>query len=135
MEEGHMPYTDEQLHELRGNLEQRRVQLVHEIHGELARSGEQHYIDLAGQVADAGEASVADLLVDVDNAMAMRDVRELRAVERALERVADGSYGECSDCGGDIGYPRLKAYPTASRCIQCQTKYERNHAGEGTPSL
>jgi len=135
MKEAHMPYSDEQLNELRGDLDKRRAQLVDEIRDELARSGEQRYIDLAGQVADAGEASVADLLVDVDNAMAVRDVRELRAVERALERIEEGSYGECSDCGGDIGYPRLKAYPTASRCIQCQTKYERNHAGEGTPSL
>lgn len=130
-----MPYTDKQIDELRHDLERRRTHLLEEIRGELARSGEQHYIDLAGQVADAGEASVADLLIDVDTAMSLRDIRELRDVETALERIAAGSYGECSDCGGDIGFPRLKAYPTAARCIHCQTKFEKSHAGEGTPSL
>ncbi|MCW5619721.1 MAG: TraR/DksA family transcriptional regulator [Burkholderiales bacterium] len=130
-----MPYTDKQIDELRHDLERRRTHLLEEIRTALARSGEQHYIDLAGQVADAGEASVADLLVDVDTAMSVRDIRELRDVEAALERIAAGDYGECSDCGGDIGFPRLKAYPTAARCILCQTKFEKSHAGEGTPSL
>ncbi len=130
-----MAYTDTQIAELRQDLERRRDFLVEEIRGELARSNDQRYIDLAGQVADAGEASVADLLVDVDNAMALRDIRELRDIEAALERVARGEYGECQACGGDIGFARLKAYPTASRCIACQTKFERDHPGEGTPSL
>src|SRR5690606_14232278 len=83
-EERQMAYTDRQLAELRQDLERRRTQLVDEIRDELSRSDEQRYVDLAGQVADAGEASVADLLVDVDNAMAARDIRELREIEAAL---------------------------------------------------
>ncbi len=130
-----MAYTDRQLAELRQDLERRRTQLVDEIRDELSRSGEQRYVDLAGQVADAGEASVADLLVDVDNAMAARDIRELREIEAALERMAQGDYGECDACGTQIGFPRLKANPTATRCITCQTRFERNNPGIGTPSL
>jgi len=130
-----MAYTEQQIEELRGDLERRRGLLVEEIRSELARSGEQRYIDLAGQVADAGEASVADLLVDVDAAMAVRDIRELREVEAALVRIAEGGYGECEACGSQIGFARLKAYPTAARCIECQTRFERGHPGTGTPSL
>ncbi|MCC7548069.1 MAG: TraR/DksA C4-type zinc finger protein [Burkholderiales bacterium] len=130
-----MAYTEQQIEELRGHLERRRTQLVDEIRGELARSDEQRYIDLAGQVADAGDASVADLLVDIDHAMSVRDIRELREVEAALERIAQGEYGQCDSCGMEIGFARLKAYPTAARCIACQTKLERGHAGTGTPSL
>ncbi len=130
-----MAYTDRQLAELRQDLERRRTQLVDEIRDELSRSDEQRYVDLAGQVADAGEASVADLLVDVDNAMAARDIRELREIEAALERMAQGDYGQCEACGTQIGFPRLKANPTATRCIACQTRYERNNPGIGTPSL
>lgn len=130
-----MTYTDRQLGELRQDLERRRALLVDEIRDELSRSGEQRYVDLAGQVADAGEASVADLLVDVDNAMAVRDIRELREVEAALERITQDDYGECETCGGDIGFPRLKANPTATRCIACQTRFERDNPGIGTPSL
>jgi len=130
-----MAHTDARLAGLRRHLEQRRTQLVQEIREELARSDEARYIDLAGQVADAGEASVADLLVDVDHAMALRDVRELREVEAALQRIEDGTYGECRECGRQIAFARLEAHPTAVRCIDCQTRIERSHAGGGTPSL
>lgn len=130
-----MAHTDARVARLRRHLEQRRTQLVQEIREELARSGEARYVDLAGQVADAGEASVADLLVDVDHAMALRDVRELREVEAALQRIEDGTYGECRECGAQIAFARLEAHPTAARCIDCQTRIERSHAGGGTPSL
>ena len=130
-----MDLTDHQQRELHQALVSRREQLIEEIRSQLERSGNAHYIDLAGQVADSGEASVADLLVDIDAAMTDRDVRELREIEAALARMADATYGACSECGQDIGYPRLQAYPTASRCIQCQSLHERSVQGEGRPTL
>jgi RNA polymerase-binding transcription factor DksA len=36
-------------------------------------------------------------------------------------------YGICIDCGCFIGYARLKANPAASRCYECQVKYEHTH--------
>ncbi|HLA75573.1 MAG TPA: TraR/DksA C4-type zinc finger protein [Gammaproteobacteria bacterium] len=49
--------------------------------------------------------------------------------------MADGSYGTCIDCGGDIGHDRLLAYPTAKRCYECQKQREKSYVREGTPSL
>ena len=121
--------------EFRRLLEQRRRALIEEIRTELARSENEHYVDLAGRVADSGEAAVADLLVDLDAAMTDRDVRELREVEAALGRMRDGTYGECPECGADIDLQRLRANPTALRCIRCQTRYEKGFAQGGTPSL
>ena len=43
----------------------------------------------------------------------------LTAVDQALARVADGSYGLCLRCGGDIGEGRLSARPAATLCITC----------------
>lgn len=40
----------------------------------------------------------------------------------ALERMGDGSYGTCIDCGREINEDRLTARPEASRCIVCQEK-------------
>jgi RNA polymerase-binding transcription factor DksA len=54
-----------------------------------------------------------------------RYARELRQIQKARRRLADGEINECVDCGDDIGYPRLRAYPIATRCIYCQTQYER----------
>jgi RNA polymerase-binding protein DksA len=44
---------------------------------------------------------------------------EIREIERALRRVADGSYGSCTECGDAIGEERLKALPFAGLCIEC----------------
>ena len=130
-----MPLTQQQLKELSQIMERRRAALLEEIRGDLERMGEQPYIDLAGRVADSGEASVADLLVDLEAAMTDRDLRELRDLDAAQHRMRTGDYGECRDCGGEIEFARLRANPTAVRCIVCQTRYEKSFAHGGTPTL
>lgn len=47
------------------------------------------------------------------------------ALDVALERLADGSYGLCLACGGEISAPRLRVFPAASRCIECAAAEER----------
>ena len=79
--------------------------------------------------ADAASASED---ADLNLAMMSRDIVEVRDIEAALDRMQQGTYGECIDCGGTISYERLKAYPTAKRCIQCQTRVERDR-GSGVP--
>ncbi|GAA2464537.1 TraR/DksA family transcriptional regulator [Agromyces soli] len=44
---------------------------------------------------------------------------ELAEVDRALARLADGSYGVCTNCGKPIAVARLEARPTATLCIDC----------------
>ncbi|RMD80631.1 MAG: TraR/DksA family transcriptional regulator [Gammaproteobacteria bacterium] len=130
--------SEEQVAELRRRLEARREELREEIRRELEASEDQGYIDLAGQVHDSGDASVADLLKDVEVALVDRQVQEIREVEAALQRIHTGAYGICEDCGGDIGYERLRAQPTARRCALCQEQWERRQAqqpGAGAPSL
>jgi DnaK suppressor protein len=50
---------------------------------------------------------------------------QLSLVRLALERLQDGTYGECIHCGNTIGAKRLEAVPWASSCIECQEKIER----------
>jgi RNA polymerase-binding transcription factor DksA len=64
-----------------------------------------------------------------------RDLDEFRAFEAARERIKHGGYGECIDCGNDIGYERLKAFPSALRCVQCQDRHEKTYGGNPRPSL
>lgn len=47
------------------------------------------------------------------------EVRELDDIDRALRRVDAGTYGICADCGGSIPLDRLRARPTATRCVAC----------------
>ncbi|UCG33413.1 MAG: TraR/DksA C4-type zinc finger protein [Phycisphaerales bacterium] len=45
---------------------------------------------------------------------------DLRAIDRALERISSGEYGVCIDCGRSIPRARLEFLPTAVRCTDCQ---------------
>ncbi|HXI35606.1 MAG TPA: TraR/DksA C4-type zinc finger protein [Burkholderiales bacterium] len=77
-----------------------------------------------------------DLREDGAGAEVARELDELRGIEAAKQRFEEGSYGVCIDCGTDIGYARLRANPTALRCILCQTRYEKTFTpGTGGSSL
>jgi RNA polymerase-binding protein DksA len=60
---------------------------------------------------------------------AQRDGRLLYHIDRALERIENGTYGKCRSCNGPIGEARLEAVPHATLCIQCKSKEEKT-AGE-----
>lgn len=51
--------------------------------------------------------------------------RDLAAVDRAVDRLATGSYGRCVSCGNNIGDARLEALPSAETCIACATSGRR----------
>ncbi len=53
---------------------------------------------------------------------AQREGSYIDYVDEALQRIADGSFGSCRDCHGDIGRARLEAVPTASQCIACKSQ-------------
>lgn len=127
--------TADETAQLKQILEQRHQQLLEEIRDELARSGEQHYIDLAGRVTDPGDESVADMLTDLNAAIVDRQINEVREIEATYKRIAAGDYGNCVDCGADIPFTRLRVYPTAVRCVSCQSVHEKTFAHEGNPTL
>jgi RNA polymerase-binding protein DksA len=47
-------------------------------------------------------------------------------IDAALSRIDAGTYGRCVECGGSIGLERLRALPSAERCLACQTELERS---------
>ncbi len=49
----------------------------------------------------------------------------LRKIDKALERIANGEYDECEECGEYISKRRLEARPEATLCIECKEKQER----------
>ncbi len=48
----------------------------------------------------------------------------LRAIEEALLRIDEGTFGSCEDCGEEISVGRLNAVPFALRCVECQETQE-----------
>ncbi|MDE7065060.1 MAG: TraR/DksA C4-type zinc finger protein, partial [Desulfovibrionaceae bacterium] len=52
--------------------------------------------------------------------------RLIRKIQAALQRIEDGSYGLCEECGEEIGVARLKARPVTRLCINCKSKQEED---------
>jgi len=123
-----MPLAKNELDTLKRLIDARRTALQAEVHADADKARGESYAELLGGVADEGDEAVADLLADIDNAELSRDLTELRALEAALDRMAEGSYGRCIECGLEVGFARLKVEPGAQRCIECQRVYEKTFA-------
>ncbi len=89
--------------------------------------------DLAGMIENSGEGAGNDQ-ADVGSASFERDqemvivnnARDmLEQSQHALERIVDGSYGQCENCGNAIGKNRLMAFPRATLCLSCKQREER----------
>jgi len=130
-----MALTPKQLQKIESLMKARRDALLAEIRTEVARSRDESFGELAGSVTDSADEASADLLADIDNAEVTRDLLEVREIESAQERMAEGHYGECVDCGVEIEFARLRANPAAKRCIDCQRVHEKTYAHPGEPKL
>lgn len=128
-------FSPQQRRDLKERLETRFRELWEIIRQELLNSDEEQYADLAGRVHDSGDESVADLLADVNLAVIDRHVEEIREVESAILRMSAGTFGLCIDCNEEIAAERLIAYPSAPRCMRCQSRWERDYAQPGHSKL
>lgn len=76
-------------------------------------------------VGDSADAALDFEQDELDSQLATVESRELAAIDAALERIRDGSYGVCDTCDKPIPVARLQALPYATRCINCQREEER----------
>ena len=78
--------------------------------------------DSAQDIADRAASSYnKEFLFSQSN----NDRQLLAMVEGALERIRQGSFGECISCGKEINSKRLEAVPWTRQCIECQEKLEK----------
>lgn len=75
-------------------------------------------LDLADQASDSYDKDLANSLSETERA-------RLKAVEKALQRVNEGTYGLCEDCVKPIPLARLKVLPFAKLCVSCQQAEEK----------
>ena len=120
--------------ELQQQMIDRRAQLRDDILNHLGNSDDEALRELHGQVHDSGEEAIADTLADINIASIEQESREIAAIEAALLRIRRGTYGFCQECDAEIGVERLKANPSAERCIDCQSRAE-DMRKDTTPSL
>ena len=73
---------------------------------------------------DSDKDEKADDVQEYDNKLSLEYSLELKLkdVNNALEKIAQGTYGTCEDCGKEIGKDRLLACPEAKTCLNCHKK-------------
>jgi DnaK suppressor protein len=108
------------------NLLRRRDALRRTLSGELG----QFRTSDDSVVGDPIDVALDTEYAEINCELAETETRELAQIERALERVREGSYGVCEHCGRKIPVARLQAVPHASMCIQCRRLVEEGHATE-----
>ncbi|MFK7909858.1 MAG: TraR/DksA family transcriptional regulator [Akkermansiaceae bacterium] len=104
--------------ELQAELESQRQQITNDVsrHGATGKG--------VGVIAD--ETERADKIAEnmVEHQLGYSESKLLEKIDYALERLDAGTYGICDDCKEQINIERLKAKPSVSLCIECQTKKE-----------
>ena len=53
-----------------------------------------------------------------------RESKLIKKIKKTLDRIENGTFGICENCGEDISVKRLKARPVTTQCIECKTKEE-----------
>ena len=74
---------------------------------------------------DELDVAVSESNRELSLRLANRERRMLRKIRYALDRIEEGEYGMCINCGVPIGFRRLKARPVATLCIDCKTQQEQ----------
>jgi RNA polymerase-binding transcription factor DksA len=105
---------------LRRDLQARRHQLMDDVQRRLERIRQ---VDpRAASAAEVVEDDTSEIdvgLIEIMNATVHR-------IDAALERIADGVYGQCARCHGPISEARLRAMPFAVCCHRCESSSERH---------
>jgi DnaK suppressor protein len=111
-----MEATDREI--MRAKLMAERARLLEEL---------DEAIVMPDQMTYGSQAAAASQVFEQERDLAMREraSQHLEAVDAALIRLDDGSYGTCTRCDRAIARERLEALPWAARCIACQTILDR----------
>ena len=109
------------LKKARETLESMRAQMLKNVQQELQEGRDQNKdegMDTYDLASDARDREISLILNDRDRDKAL-------AIDDALARIDEGSYGVCESCESDIAEARLEALPFTRLCVSCQADREK----------
>jgi DnaK suppressor protein len=111
--------------ELKKMLEGRRREIHAEVQGKMRGVREEGaWGGKLNEVLDAVESAEADIQEELEFALVQMKSETLNKINDALERLEQGDFGYCFDCGREIVEKRLRALPFAVRCKDCEAVRE-----------
>ena len=102
----------------------KRQEILKEIEGSLGQSLTEDQQRRLESARDVGDQALMDL--DRELGISLMEMRNRRrqAIDEALTRLNEGTYGICAECGVEISERRLEAVPFAKLCVECQAREE-----------
>ena len=107
-------------------------------HDDQVRDKQQEALEMNADdgVKDSVDMSLQDVNQELAFRLGERESQMVADIDGALQRIDDGTYGECERCGKPIPDARLEALPTARFDAACQSELEtRQGLGEDIPTL
>ncbi len=116
--------SDARFDELRRMLEERCEEIagavkhkIRDVRADATRSG-------GHRLTDASGMPEADIQGEIEFALLQMKTETLAKITAALDRLEEGTYGYCYECGEEIAGRRLRALPFAERCRECEEVHE-----------
>ncbi len=119
--QGTVAMERKKLETFKKRLEERQRELRHAM-TRTAQDGRDADVESAQDIADrAANSYNKEFLFHQSN----NDRQLLQMVDGALDRIREGTFGQCISCGAEINAKRLEAVPWTRHCIECQEKLEK----------
>jgi DnaK suppressor protein len=116
-----MTLSKDKLKMFKETLEAKRKQILENAQNTLA---DEMTLD-ADDLPDEMDLASSEYLQSFTFRLRGREKFLLEKVEHALEKIEDGSFGLCEECGEEIAFKRLEARPETNLCIRCKEEQER----------
>ena len=116
--------------ELKRMLEGRRLEIVGEVQHKMRDVRSQGAAIPRQGGRDEAESSESEIQDDIEFALLQMKAETLTKIDEAVARLAEGTYGNCYECGAEIAEQRLRALPFAVRCKGCEEAREVAHQRE-----
>jgi len=114
------------------NIEADLLKRKLELEQKLTEMSKEQFSD--GQVQDPGDQALTATMESLRMSLQDAEMEEYRGIAKALERIKEGAYGICADCGNPISEKRLQSFPGTMRCLACQENFEEKSA-HGAPQF
>jgi DnaK suppressor protein len=115
----------ERLAEVKGRLLERKRRLWQEVKSQLKSNIGDGYQEMLSTARDEEDQATVSLMAETSLTLLGPKRQELEAIEEALQRLENGSYGLCEVCGQPIEPRRLEIMPETPLCRNCMSQREK----------
>ena len=110
-------------------IKEKLLKMREDLVKEISESAKTEKDDLKGEIGDMYDHASCERERELTLLLGERERDKLAEINAALERIEDGTFGECEECGEKIQPGRLKAMPFTTVCVHCKSK-EENEKGK-----